>query len=53
MIISKRIYSKEEVIYEKQQNVSKTGSNGRHSSMQPHHQQPTGEDGWVELVYMP
>jgi len=32
---SKTIYSKEEVISNRQQNVSKTGSNGKNLSMQP------------------
>jgi len=39
---SKRTYSKEEVIYDRQQSVpnSKAGSNGRNSSMHPHRRQP-------------
>ena len=46
--MSKRIYSKEEVIYDRQQNVSRTGSTGRTLSLQPHRRQPTGEDGRVK-----
>jgi len=48
MATSKRIYSKEEVICNRPQNVSKTGCSGRPLSMQPHHQQSTGEDGRVK-----
>jgi len=48
LTMSKRIYSKEEVICDRQQNVSKTGSSGRNSSMQPHRRQRTGEDGQVK-----
>jgi len=33
--MSKRTYSKEEVIYDRQQSTSKSGSNGGDSSMQP------------------
>jgi len=39
--MSKTFYSEEEVIYDRQQSVSKTGSSGRNSSMQPHRRQPT------------
>jgi len=40
LTVSQRTYSEEEVIYNRQQSVSKstkTGSSGRNSSMQPHH----------------
>jgi len=47
LITSKRTYSKDEVICDRQQSVPKTGSNGRPLSMQPRHRQPAGEDGWV------
>ena len=40
---SKRIYSKAEVICDRQQNVSKTISSGRSLSMQPNCRRPTGQ----------
>jgi len=48
LTMSKRIYSKEEVICNRQQNVSKTGSTGSTLSMQPHRRQPAGKDGRVK-----
>jgi len=48
LTMSKRTYSKEEVMYDRQQSVSKTGNNGRNSVMQSHRRQPTSKDGRVK-----